>query len=710
MKYKLILSNAFEMTKRWCKTNRILIILISIFCISMTLWTIIPYIINGNTRFWGDIGFHLRFVKDIIVLQEIPLYTPWFNGGQPYVYPPLTHILTAILSLFVPVDMIVLFNFLIMGITYFGIFPIYILTKQITNEEKTAILASFIYAFHPVLLQTIDISANRVAIVFMIIFLAVFIGEFKNNSIRRAILSGVFLGIQLYTHTLTIIVMILWFIPIVLLFKFLKKDGRIANFKNTTVTFLVAGLLSLPYLHHRTMAVKYSKSILNTAEIGSGLPEPILSILSRFIVFGKVPEHLFNSDEFFLSFAGPFILFMSFIAILYSLRLIFNKNKNTSQMLLILIIWFITLFIISIGYKINIYFLPGSYRYYFYLIVPSAILSAIFLREIIRQFTNANNIKSTFVIVLLLLCIIISVIYPPIYTNDSMNTFDYSWSQNEMNDMRWLKNNTPEDATIASWYITGVAIPYIADRRVPFAMTGTITNADAIGPLNKLLRDTSINDVDIVDNLNKLNATYIFEKKPPLVKYYGMVWAGITPAQYDKYNRSKVLKKVYESDDFVAFQLIQNLSRNVWGEYDVDNGIYNSNNFDFLLQNTFLVAPKERWNLTAKYAISAHPISYFKCANNLDNNQDLETDYPIKINISYMDNSGKDFEVYALKSGIDSGDFEKVPPIKIVEFKGTNSNTLKLFSITIPEGSEINGKFYVNDELWIKSIIIERID
>ena len=704
---KLLLSKRFQMTRRWCETNRVLIILISIFCISMTLWALIPYMIGGN-RYWADIGFHLRFTKDIIESQDIPLYTPWFNGGQPYIYPPLGHILTAVMSFFVPIDLITLYNFLMNGIVYFGIFPVYLLTKEITNDARTSVLASFIYVFQPILsvriTQTSGFSANHVAIVFMILFFAIFIHEFKNNGTRMAILAGIFLGIQPYTHTMTMVVMAFWFLPIVLIFKFLQKEGRMAKFKNTIITFLVAGLLSLPYFHRRALSVEYSKSLLNTAGIGSALPESTLSILSRFVSFGKEPAHLFASDEFFLFFVGLSILSMSFFAIIYSLRLVFNKKGKANKMLIIPTIWFILLFIASIGYKINISFVPGSYRYHLFLIIPSTILIAIFMTETIRRAKSTNNIISNLIILVLLLIVIVPVIHSP------LNMHDYTWSKDERNDMAWLKNNTPEDATIATWYMTGVAIPYIADRRVPFAMTGTIGNTEAVSPLRKLLWDKNINDNDIVNILNKLNATYIFEKKPPLIKYHGTIWAGITPMQYDKYNHSKVLKKIYESDNFVAFQLVQNLSLNVWGEYDTDNGTYNSNNFDFLLQNTFLAAPEERWDLTAEYAISTHPISYFRYTSNLDHNQDHKTDYTIRINISYLDNSKKTFEVYALKSGIDSGDFKKAPPLIIAEFKGTNSNTLKPFSITIPEGSEINGKFFVRDGLWIKSIGIERVE
>lgn len=115
-----------------------------------------------------DSYYHIRaaqFVKDT---GGIPFEDPWPEGGRPHLYPPFYHVSLAGLSTLTGASVMDVGRFFLPVISCLTILAIFLVVRRLQNE-KTAVLASLLFAFNPYLLSSAYDSPQVVGI-----FLAVF--------------------------------------------------------------------------------------------------------------------------------------------------------------------------------------------------------------------------------------------------------------------------------------------------------------------------------------------------------------------------------------------------------------------------------------------------------------------------------------------------------------------------------------------------------
>lgn len=421
-----------------------------------------------------DVYFDLRQAEHI-KQTGLPLYNdPLSYGGKIHLFAPFYYYIPAIFSLVFPLEIVAkilpnLFASLL-------IFLIYSLSIKLTKHQGISFLTAFFSAFIPILFFNINGSALEylsVLLVFGVIYCIFRINE------RKYIDYALILMFFLVLTTPLAFVLILG-----LLFYFIlsKTENLEIEMKELELilffTFLVFWLNLLIYkrafLEHGVLV------------IWQNMP---LSVMSGF----------FSQLTFIESFIAISIipLLLGMYAIYSALYL--QKNKNVLLLIGFALASFILLWFKLMNLIIGLIFLS----------MILVILSSFALKRLslFVEKSKLNKQKKIFIAVIVVLFLITALI--PSYLFAS-NRIKISPSQQEIEALKWISQETPEDSTVASTIEEGNLVAYYAKRK-------NIMDTDFLLVENIDKRASDINSIftsrfetEAISNLNKYGADYIF--------------------------------------------------------------------------------------------------------------------------------------------------------------------------------------------------------
>ncbi len=481
------------------KKHHYLLILIFIAVLSFRLYFAFqtPYFSDDNSY------FVLRQVEHI-TKTGFPLYNDNLSySGRTMFFSPFFHYILAFFNLFLPITLVgkIIPNIFASLI----VFAAYLVTKEITKQKKTALIASFAAGFIPIFIRetvnSISVFSLMVPLLFFIIYALLKLNTEKRFALYLIISISVFIFLDIISFVL-ILGLIFYFL--------LTKTEDIQQNKAELEVVLFSCFL---FFWLNFIIFKKAFLLYGPAIIWQNIPNVLLSnyfsqitILEAIYVIGILP-------------------FIFGIFIIYDF--IFKHKKKSIYLLIslalatFLLAWFKLIPMIS-----GLIFL-GSIL---------VLLFAQYIQNFIIFVTKTKFHKhlNKFLYIFIVLIILTSVLPSFIYAN---NTIKRVPNKDEINAYLWLKESTPEDSVVLASVQEGHLITYFSKRKnVIDSNFLLIPNIDQRVRDVEIIYTTSFK-VEAVRLLNKYDVNYIV----------------LSDYAYNNYN-TKELK--YVTDD--CFKLVYN--------------------------------------------------------------------------------------------------------------------------------------------------------
>lgn len=356
------------------------------------------------------------------------------------------------------------------------VFLVYLITKELTKDEDSALLATLTSAFIPVLISntTNNISIFSAAL-FIILLMILSLMKIEN---KKSL--SLFMGLSLLfplVHNMAflfIISLIVYFILSI------AESNKISKIKKEAILFSIFVTLIIGFLFFKDAILLHGFNI-----IFQNTPLKILSSYFKGI----------NIVELIISL-GIIPLLFGILGLSYAIR---KKNDNMLFLTSILATTSLLLIFKLINFSLAIIFLG----------ILLAIISSIGFEKSFKyvKLTKFSDylkyIKFSFLILIFLLLIIPSYIG----ANDSKNKV---LNNEELNALFWLRDETEEDSTILSSHEEGHFITNIAKRKNVID-----DNFLLIENIDQRYNDveriyTTESQVKALQALNKYNVRYVY--------------------------------------------------------------------------------------------------------------------------------------------------------------------------------------------------------
>lgn len=309
-----------------------------------------------------------------------------------------------------------------------SVLVIYLLTKEFFNE-KIALLASFLLAIAPFHILNTMPEQDVMAMFFALTGMLFFIKSFKTNKKIFYIISGIFIGLAVYTKVYPLL-----FVPSLLLFfiyskkKEKKKIISKYNAKRILIFLLVIFIFTLPALTHNYLLYKYKGfmdlQFTRTLGLGKNISTKFYSWDHQFDAKndwkGLILGHSQHSASLnptifvtanFIRLGDPINFYLGIIGII--LILLYRKEYRKYLIFLLLNILFIFPFLASV------IILPKHYLFLELFLIPT---SALALNNICNKISN--KVKFIPLIMLFILSLILlGLAYIPNVYNPDMHSF-----------------------------------------------------------------------------------------------------------------------------------------------------------------------------------------------------------------------------------------------------------------------------------------------
>ncbi len=335
-----------------------------------------------------------------------------------------------------------------------SILVIYLLTKEFFNE-KIALFSSFLLAIAPFHILNTMPEQDVMAMFFVLTAMFLFIRALKNNKTTNYTISGIFIGLAVYTKVYPLL-----FIPSFLLFfiywnkKEKKKIISKENAKKILIFLCIIFIFTLPALTHNYLLYKYKGfmdlQFTRTLGLGKNISAQYYSWDHQFdakndwkgLILGHSqhsasPNPTIFVTTNFIRLDDPINFYLGIIGIF--LILIYRKEYRRYLVFFLLSILFVLPFLASV------IILPKHYLFFELLLVPT---SALTLNIISSQISRiSNKLKFTPLIFLLVLSLILlGLPYIPNIYHPDMHFF---YGKSHMAQiMEFKENNIPKNALI----------------------------------------------------------------------------------------------------------------------------------------------------------------------------------------------------------------------------------------------------------------------
>lgn len=406
------------------KINKTILFLLLIFAITLTFR--IYFSFHANSLSNDEAYFNLRYIKNVVDTKSLMFYDSLSYGGRETLYPPFFYILMALLIF----GNIILLKIIPEIFASLLIFIIYLITKEITNDNNTALLASLISAFVPIYLsQTLNIiSVYSLALPLLFLMLYSLLKLEDEKYLWIFIICTFILAL---THVIAIL-----FILTILIYLFLIAGGAIqaTKLKKEAILFSIILIMLIELIIYKKAFLTYGVNI-----IGQSLPLNILldnyrafTLLELVIGIGIIP------------------LVLGVIGVYLGLTKENNKPVYMFSALIVSVLLLLVLRLITISIGMMI------------LGISLSIFAAFAIKSIIMYLNQIKLswLKNLFIIIFFIIFILFSFI--PSYNNSKNleKISDYKFQ-----DMKWLNKNINNTYTILGNVEEGNLITSIGQRK-----------------------------------------------------------------------------------------------------------------------------------------------------------------------------------------------------------------------------------------------------
>ncbi len=427
------------------KKELILVLLILIVALAISYYYI-SYQKNTN-GFYGfpldDPWIHLNFAKNLVEYNAYSYYKDEvITSGST---SPLYTFIAALLFLIIKNEFILSY---LIGIAFLVLLVLfaYLLSKQVFNSVIFALIFSFLIALQPKL-TLISVSGMETT---MFIFMS--IASFYFYRIEKLALTGIFLGLSLWTRPEGLTIILVLFFDAVLQKVYFKTEFGSIVFRKDNLLKLVLPLFVLSISYFAFNFTLDGHLLPNTyrAKINYYYDADRMYFIKRDII------NYFSSDEFI---AVWIFFFVNLIFCIYDL---IKKRYNPFILFSFFVILFITVYIIQ---------LPFAHRFGRYLmpVIPFYLISSIYglkrFVELVHTKSKSdwyfalNGLVALFTIVTLLL----SINQIPDDAKEIAMVSKYHYDRH-IKIAEWLKKNTKETDIIATHDIGAIA--FYSDRKI----------------------------------------------------------------------------------------------------------------------------------------------------------------------------------------------------------------------------------------------------
>lgn len=465
--------------------------------------------------FTNDAYFAIRQVESILE-NGLPLfYDDLSFGGRTLVFAPLYYYVLAIFSkafFFLETTAVLKISSNIIASTL--VFFVYLAAREISKRESSAILASFISGAIPAYIAETTNTLSPLGLLMPLMFLSsyFFIKLHKDKSYAPHFL--ITYAIMLVTSPYTLLLLTALLIYLIVIYAEHLKFSRAEN----EVILFVLFFTIWSYL------ILFKKAILlhGAGIVYQNIPLLILSryfqdisIVNGIVFIGAVPL-----------LTGIYIVFRQF----------FIERKRSMFMLVsfaisvLLLLWFKLI-------QLRTGLLIGG--------IVLAILFSEFHRISLSALKKTHFFGLRHAVALVLVIIIAATSYAPSYVyglRENQNTL----SEEETEALRWLKEETPEDAVIVSIAEEGHLINFISDRRNVLDPNFLMVDdaRQRVQDVNEIF--TTPSKIQAIRLMSKYDARYIFFSKAAKETYH---------LETLKYLDNDCFERIY--DNYGQFQIYE---------------------------------------------------------------------------------------------------------------------------------------------------------
>ena len=439
------------------KTTRYILLLIIIVSASYRFY-LSSYLPN-----MGDAALHAWVIEEITDKGELIYTVPYIltnnSKGFPLQYPVFFHLIFSIAN--------ITWGYYTILPPIFGIFSvllIYLITKDMFENEKVGILSAFIAAIHPYHALFTSVIFMESLIVFeILIVIWSYLGYIRTNEKRYIVLIIIFLGISIGTKQIAYIVLIA-----ILAYHFIifRKKGLKSGMLLLVGSFLVSfPMLMSFYQSFGTFLFPMRGSFLDKLvfsrsqwqvdpifdEIAQSLP---YSHLRRYLTLGDI-LNFYDPSAYYLpcaQFNVSLFIFMILVGIIGCFYLIFKTEdkqyyqKSIGLIVIVLVFNHITLILLR---------QPRYFIHSMLLILPFFVYSIIFLK-------NKKMIHKRIVVVLITTFVIFASI---------MFAEGYIWNTNRVKTQGWMPSKGSMYDEIEAFNFINSNLSH-NDRVLDFACSG----------------------------------------------------------------------------------------------------------------------------------------------------------------------------------------------------------------------------------------------
>lgn len=286
----------------------------------------------------------------------------------------------------------------------FSILTLYLLSREFFNE-KISTASAFLLAIAPFHIKLTIAEQDVMAMFFVLVGMFLFVKALKNNNFKYLSLSGIFIGLSIYSKVYTLL-----FIPSLLLyfiyFNKKSKNNIITknNIKKILIFLLVIFVFTIPALTHNYLLYK-DKGIMDlqftrVTGLGKNLSAQYYSWDHQFNAkndwkglflgnsenSGSKTPTLFQALEY-IKIGDPINFYLGIAGLLIFIIFIFRKKQNPDYL------WFFVFStMIALPFLASIILLPKHYVFLEIFIIPFSAFLIIIFSERFRSSKQITNI------------------------------------------------------------------------------------------------------------------------------------------------------------------------------------------------------------------------------------------------------------------------------------------------------------------------------
>ncbi len=417
-----------------------------------------------------DAYYNLRSAEKITEDFSPMLFDELSYGGRYIIDSHLFHYFLAFLNLILPMSIV----FKLIPELLFAslVFIVYAIAKKITENSHAALFAAFISGFIPILISNTLNNLTEYALLFPLLFYQVYcMLNLKTHMTKFIVLSFILPLLHPFSFILSI-AMIFYIILLNLEGKKVVKVQR-----ESILFYILIGLLINLILYKKAFLVSGLQAVWQN------IPRALLA------------EHFANINVLALIYNIGFIpLILGILGILIGM---FKEKQKPAYLLSAMILTtFVLLFLKLISVELGMIFLG----------ILLAIISALSIEKFISYLDMTKFVKYKEIIFFISIILIVLTIIVPSYYN-AKNALDNTISFQEVEALKWIKENTEEKSTILSAVNEGHYITGIADRR-NVADDNFMLAPDRYSDVQEML--TTESQVKALQLMDKYSVDYIY--------------------------------------------------------------------------------------------------------------------------------------------------------------------------------------------------------